>query len=254
MAGGQADSDDHHDATKGPAHCAGYADAVAGQAHAAVERAHSAVHGRLQADGTAAGFFLDPHDSHPDAHVARDGLTVETLHDSGSQYLWQGVRPNYGVRKGIYMYEVKIVKNYQVKTADMRPEHLSILRCGFSLPMSSLSLGDTADGWGWGGNGQKVHNNTFLNYGELFTEGDVIGCILDMDGGVSFMKNGHFVGVGFDNVPLTARQTGMFPHLFMHNVKCKVNFRRDTMWFNPPGDQVKFLEEAAQGRGGGQPS
>ena len=34
--------------------------------------------------------------------------------------------------------------------------------------------------------------------------------------------------------------------MLMMNVKRKVNFRRDTKWFDPPGDQVKFLEEALE--------
>ena len=50
--------------------------------------------------------------------------------------------------------------------------------------------------------------------------------------------------MGFDNLPLTALQTGIFPHLYMKNVKCKVNFRKATRWFDSPGDQVKFFEEA----------
>merc|ERR1719188_431415 len=191
--------------------------------------------------------FLDPYDSHLDARVERNALTVETLHTDGFQYLWKGIRANYGVKKGIYMYEVKVVENCRVKMPETKPENQNILRCGFSQPLTSLFLGDTAEGWGWGGTGKKSHNNQFGDYGGPFTAGDVIGCIIDIDQGlVSYTKNGQFMGVAFDNVPPSAAQTGMFPHLLMKNVKCKVNFRRDTKWYDPPGEQVKFFEEATE--------
>merc|ERR1740120_237801 len=40
--------------------------------------------------------------------------------------------------------------------------------------------------------------------------------------------------------------TGLFPHLLMKNVKVKMNFRRQDKWFDPPGSQVKFFEEALE--------
>merc|ERR1719401_16901 len=194
-----------------------------------------------------AWMFLDPYDSHLDARVERDALTVETLHEDGFQYLWKGIRANYGVKKGIYMYEVKVVENLKVKMPETRPENQNILRCGFSPPLSSLFLGDTADSWGWGGTGKKSHNNNFADYGGSFGQGDVIGCIIDIDqGSISYTKNGQFMGVAFDNVPPTAKETGIFPHLLMKNVKCTVNFSRKNKWFDPPGDQVKFFEEASE--------
>jgi len=191
--------------------------------------------------------FLDPYDSHLDARVEKDALTVETLHEDGFQYLWKGIRANYGIKKGIYMYEVKIEENLKVRMPETRPENQCILRCGFSPPLTSLFLGDTADSWGWGGTGKKSHNNNFADYGGPFTQGDVIGCVIDIDqGSISFTKNGQFMGVAFDNVPPTAKETGIFPHLLMKNVRCKVNFSRKTKWFDPPGDQVKFFEEAPE--------
>merc|ERR1719343_1328550 len=54
------------------------------------------------------------------------------------------------------------------------------------------------------------------------------------------------MGVAFDNIPPTANETGLFPHLLMKNVKCKMNFRRQDKWFDPLGSQVKFLEEAIE--------
>jgi heterogeneous nuclear ribonucleoprotein U-like protein 1 len=189
--------------------------------------------------------FMDPYDSHLDARVERDGLTVGCLHEDGFQYLWKGIRSSYGIKKGIFMYEVKVLDNPSVRMPETKPQNQNILRCGFSVPLTSLFLGDTAEGWGWGGTGKKSHNNNFADYGGTFKMGDVIGCIVDTEQGtISFMKNGQFMGVAFDNVPPSVQETGIFPHLLMKNVKCKVNFRRQDKWFDPPGPQVKFLEEA----------
>jgi len=194
-----------------------------------------------------AWMFLDPYDSHLDARVEKDALTVESLHEDGFQYLWKGIRGNYGVKKGIYMFEVQIVEHCKVKMPETKVENQNILRCGFSPPLSSLFLGDTADSWGWGGTGMRSHNNEYTEYGGSFGLGDVIGCIIDIDqGSISYTKNGQFMGIAFDNIPPTAQETGLFPHLLLKNVRCKVNFSRKNRWFDPPGDQVKFFEEAPE--------
>lgn len=191
--------------------------------------------------------FLDPYDSHLDARVDRDGLTVSCLHEDGFQYLWKGVRGNYGVTKGVYMYEIKVIDHPAVKMPETKPQNQNICRAGFSLPLTSLFLGDTPDGWGWGGTGKKSHNNDFKDYGGPFRQGDVIGCIIDMDqGSISYMKNGQFMGVAFDNVPPSAQERGIFPHLLLKNVTVKLNFRRQDKWYDPPGPQVKFFEEALE--------
>jgi len=191
--------------------------------------------------------FLDPYDSHLDARVQRDGLTVETLHTDGFQYLWKGVRANYGITTGIYMFEVKVVEHSKVQMPETKPQNQNIMRCGFSQPLTSLFLGDTVESWGWGGTGKKSHDNKFEDYGGAVVEGDVVGCIVDMDQStISFTKNGQFMGVAYDNIPTAASSTGMFPHLLLKNVKCQVNFRRDKKWFDPPGPQVKFFEEASE--------
>jgi len=134
-----------------------------------------------------------------------------------------------------------------VKMPETKAQNQNICRCGFSQPLTSLFLGDTAESWGWGGTGKKSHNNIFDDYGGQFRAGDVIGCIVDMEQGtISFLKNGQFMGVAFDNIPPQASQTGIFPHLLMKNVTAKVNFRRANKWYDPPGPQVKFFDEAPE--------
>eukprot|EP00971_Amphidinium_carterae_P130096 2577046-Amphidinium_carterae.1 len=150
-------------------------------------------------------------------------------------------------RKGVYMFECKVVEQPPVQMPETKPQNQHICRVGFSQPLSSLFLGDTAESWGWGGTGKKSHNNNFQDYGGPFKLDDVIGCIIDMEQGtISYTKNGQFMGVAFDNIPPAASQTGMFPHLLLKNVKCKLNFRSQDKWFDPPGPTVKFFEDALE--------
>ena len=51
----------------------------------------------------------------------------------------------------------------------------------------SMLLGTDPQSFGYGGTGKKSHSRKFEDYGEPFALGDVIGCMLDRDGGtISF--------------------------------------------------------------------
>jgi len=189
--------------------------------------------------------FLDPYDSHLDLVIAENGLTVGCLHQDGFQSLWKGGRTNYGVKKGVWMYEVKVLEHLEVQMPEQEQENPHVLKCGFSQPESSLFLGDTAQGWAWDSTGKKYYNGTCQDFSGKINVGDVVGCILDMDQrSISFTKNGSFVGMAYDNVPRSAQKLGIFPHILLKNVKVQLNFRRESKWFDAPGTKVKFYDEA----------
>jgi hypothetical protein len=69
--------------------------------------------------------------------------------------------------------------------------------------------GNTADSWGYRNNGQKINSATSSAYGPTYTNGDVIGVLLDMDNRtLSFLKQ---TGGAGDFVPCNANPafTGM---------------------------------------------
>ena len=188
---------------------------------------------------------MDPWDCHLDFKVESDGLTATAMHEDGFQYLWKGGRTNMGINGGIYMFECKILKDLVVKMPETGKPTRSILRVGYSQPLTSLFLGDTAESWGFGGTGKKSHNNEFKDFGQKFGAGDVMGVVMDFDDmQISYTKNGEFLGVCYTNLPKSCKELGMFPHLFLKNVKVQCNFSRENRWFDTPGPDIKFLNEA----------
>jgi len=188
---------------------------------------------------------LDKWDSHLDCAISDDGLETTCLHKDGFQYMWKGVRATHGVTSGTFMYEVKILENLAVNMPDTTDKSKNICRIGCSLPMSTLFLGDSAEGWGWGGTGKKSNDNEFTEFGDVgFGPGDVIGCIMDVDTlSVSFTRNGKYVGMAFDDIDPAARTVGLFPHILLKNVRVQVNFSKSQMWFPAPSS-VYFLNDA----------
>ena len=76
-----------------------------------------------------------------------------------------------------------------------------ICRVGWSTLDSSLNLGTSKGGYGFGATGKKATSNQFADYGVAFGIGDIIGCTLDLDAGVvSFSKNGEDLGVAFSGI------------------------------------------------------
>lgn len=65
-----------------------------------------------------------------------------------------------------------------------------------SVALNSF-VGFDANGWGWINSGNKYHNNTGASHGSTWTNGDVVGCALDIDNGkIWFSKNGTWQASG----------------------------------------------------------
>eukprot|EP00438_Fugacium_kawagutii_P001691 Skav202605 [mRNA] locus=scaffold2348:140704:142833:+ [translate_table: standard] len=77
------------------------------------------------------------------------GRVLMPLTDGGMQYLIGGARANLGIKKGRYVYEVKVVEAHNPSEGPQRSFRTSVsrnlVRVGFSLQGTSLLLGETAD-------------------------------------------------------------------------------------------------------------
>lgn len=112
---------------------------------------------------------------------------------------WNGVRANFDVRGGKYMYEVEVVDG--------------LVRVGWSASSSELELGVEDRGFGYGSTGKKSCARKFEDYGEAFQAGDIIGCLLDREAHtISFSKNGKDLGVAY-HIPDELKRVGLKPHI-----------------------------------------
>lgn len=73
--------------------------------------------------------------------------------------------------------------------------------CGVCTDAATNAPGWDVNGWGLAGNGQKYTNGAASAYTTGFAANDVLGVILDLDGGtLSFSKNGANLGVAFSGL------------------------------------------------------
>ncbi|KAK8791728.1 hypothetical protein WA588_002037 [Blastocystis sp. NMH] len=146
-------------------------------------------------------------DSEEGIAVSSDGLTV-----SNSKSSWAGCRGTIPVTKsGRYYYECRMEGNPK-----------GICRVGWSTLDSSLNLGTSKRGYGFGATGNKATSNQFAEYGVAFGVGDIIGCTLDLDAGtISFSKNGTDLGVAFSGVNASM---SYYPAVCLKNASISVRF------------------------------
>jgi len=84
--------------------------------------------------------------------------------------------------------------------------------------------GEEPNSFGYGGTAKFSTNNKFVNYGEKFTVGDVIGCLLDLDSrppNMSYAKNGRWLGVAHPlrNYVPGKKDQALFPHILTKNIR-----------------------------------
>ncbi|XP_058956271.2 E3 ubiquitin-protein ligase RNF123 [Pocillopora verrucosa] len=115
-----------------------------------------------------------------------DGIEIESRSNFSS------VRANMCVCKGKWMYEILLGSKGIMQLG------WATLQCKFT---NEEGVGDTNDSFAYDGHRVRKWNVSTAKYGEEWMAGDVVGCFIDLDQGViSYSRNGHFLGVAFDNV------------------------------------------------------
>uniref|UniRef100_A0A803TFI5 B30.2/SPRY domain-containing protein n=1 Tax=Anolis carolinensis TaxID=28377 RepID=A0A803TFI5_ANOCA len=173
--------------------------------------------------------------------VARDRYSGYPLTIEGFAFLWSGARATYGVRRGRICYEMKINEEISVKHLPPTEPDPHVVRIGWSLDSCSTQLGEELFSYGYGGTGKKSTNCKFENYGECFSENDIITCLVDFECGddieMSFMKNGKWLGVAYRLRKDILGSQALFPHVLVKNCAIEFNFgqREDSFFPVPPG-------------------
>ncbi len=99
-----------------------------------------------------------------------------------------------------------------------------IPRVGWSTKAANLELGKDQYGYGYGGTGKKSCNSSFEDYGEKYSQGDCIGCLLNFNTGeIAYTKNGSFLGVAF-RFNHSTQQSVYFPAVLLKGTSVELNF------------------------------
>jgi ATP-dependent RNA helicase DDX1 len=147
--------------------------------------------------------------------VTADGLGCSA---ADTKKGWAGMRASHGTTTGKFVYEVTVKGS-------------GICRFGWSSMAAHHELGRDAYGFGYGGTAKKSHDNDFADYGEKYSDGDVIMCYVDRSAGgegVSYSRNGKDLGKAFD-LPEQMSKAVLFPALVFKcqgggPIGCTINF------------------------------
>ncbi|TNN07650.1 Band 4-like protein, partial [Schistosoma japonicum] len=167
------------------------------------------------------------------------GLDVASTRGAG----WQGCRANKGVKApGAYYYEAACLEE-------------GLIRVGWSTNDANLELGTDNYGFGFGsdalgaagmnGTGRVMHRNTGHDYGIMVHQGDVIGCLLDLDkGSVSWSCNGKVFQRAF-TIPDQLRGEAFLPAASLKDSRLLFNFGEEQpLEFQPDGPYIPVAQSA----------
>lgn len=109
------------------------------------------------------------------------------------------------------------------------------------MKKAKYNLGTDWRGYGYGGTAKRSNNNVFLDYGEGYRKGDIIGCCCDLEtGNIVYFKNGRCMGVAF-TVPTSLNGRKLYPTVAVRNMKFKLNFGRNGFCYTP--EQFKKVQK-----------
>uniref|UniRef100_A0A8C2XLS4 Uncharacterized protein n=1 Tax=Cyclopterus lumpus TaxID=8103 RepID=A0A8C2XLS4_CYCLU len=185
---------------------------------------------------------LDSHDSHLHFEVGPDGACGKPRFWARFPSLWSGCRLTHGVLQGKVGFEVRLER--KLVTTQMEEQEDTDpcgLRVGWSLANTSLLLGEDDLSFAYDGHCKKVSGGKEEAFGELLSEGDIIGCYASFstDGAVelSFHKNGRVMGEAFSLEASELLCRPLFPHVLCKS--CSVRVLLDPTappWYpGPPG-------------------
>ncbi|XP_049442197.1 heterogeneous nuclear ribonucleoprotein U-like protein 2 [Epinephelus fuscoguttatus] len=175
---------------------------------------------------------LNPYDSHLHFEVGPDGACGQPQFWARFPLLWSGCRLTHGVLQGRVGFEVRLERTLLTTQLEGQDDHHG-LRVGWSVADASLLLGEDEFSFAYDGRGKKVSGGKEEEFGEPFSEGDIIGCYAsfstDRAVQLSFYKNGRFMGEAFS---LSSSGCALFPHVLCKS--CSVRILLDPTAHNSP--------------------
>lgn len=143
--------------------------------------------------------------------------------------VWSGARTNYGVREGKVCFEVRLSEEGNLnRDHPFRDEpHTKGFRVGFSMPSSSLLLGESENSFAYCESGRKATNGEFSEFAKPYQLDDVIGCYLDLESTpctIKYTLNGEDLGVAFEfDKTILGEDQALFPHVLTKGYEFEIN-------------------------------
>ncbi|XP_052010788.1 heterogeneous nuclear ribonucleoprotein U-like protein 2 [Xyrauchen texanus] len=166
--------------------------------------------------------------------VGSDGSSGQPLFWEKFPLLWSGCRMTHGFCQGKVGFEAKFKHLSAPALGTSYDPDLHMLRVGWSLESTSLQLGEVKLSYGFDGRGRIVTGGKEEEFGEPFSEGDVISCFAFIsekgEATLSFHKNGRSLGVAFQLTSLTLGGQALYPHVLCKNCSVSVNLDPETTW------------------------
>eukprot|EP01118_Nematostelium_gracile_P009876 TRINITY_DN3344_c0_g2_i1.p1 TRINITY_DN3344_c0_g2~~TRINITY_DN3344_c0_g2_i1.p1 ORF type:complete len:505 (+),score=156.68 TRINITY_DN3344_c0_g2_i1:331-1845(+) len=159
--------------------------------------------------------------------IAFTNKNLEVTNGSNNYNTFAWAKGNVKVSAGKWYFEVRIVTTGQIQVG----------WCTHSYNPKT----NTGDAWTVDGYKQhKIRNNGAGNpYGEIWNNGDIIGCSLDIEGKtIQFSKNGKDMGVAFADVNTGGAKLTPIVGV-TKRVRCLFNFGKDPFGF--PQDSFHML-------------
>ncbi|XP_037531712.1 heterogeneous nuclear ribonucleoprotein U-like protein 2 [Nematolebias whitei] len=182
------------------------------------------------------------YDCHLHFEVGPDGSCGQPRFWDRFPLLWSGCRLSHGVQEGRVGFEVRLERKLLAGEAeDQEVREPYGLRVGWSTADTSLLLGEDERSFAYDGRSKKVSGGKEEEYGEPFSEGDIIGCYASFstDGAVElfFHKNSCFMGIAFSLDASVLRGRPVFPHVLCKSLSVRLLLDPATpQWHpGPPG-------------------
>lgn len=146
------------------------------------------------------------------------------------------VRADVCVYRGKWQYEVSL------ETRGVMQFGWCTLKCYFS---QETGVGDTWTSFSYDGGRVRKWNVQNSKYGDSWSSGDIISCLIDCDEGtISFKRNGVDLGIAFENIPF-GRGIAYFPAISLsQNERVRINFGSTP--FRHPTDGYLSIDDKPQ--------
>ena len=178
-------------------------------------------------------------DHHQHIQVSEDGLAC----DMGKSASWCGLRATQGVLPGSSSLYYEVSPCAPVGSSLNEGDWLKgVIRAGFATAACEhLHLGTDAVSFGFGSSGVKSHSSSFIDYGEAWGPGDVLGVYLrcadanEKRAKIEYYLNGQSLGVAFE-IRIELENELFYPAICgRKGAQVKTNFGQTPFLFTVPG-------------------